>query len=125
MLSRLYHTKSLYANAHQYAVLNGDGLTLLDAKQRVQKHAMFLISHFPKEQDINWQNTSLTKWLRSQNEVCPFGLWKQNNGTAYIFHSSPRIWSKGQRMQQIGGVMQQLEEYLHLLQSQARSRART
>lgn len=61
----------MYADAWQYAIAIGDGLTLPDAKQRVQKHAVFLLSHFPKEKEITWRNTSLARWLAKNNEVCP------------------------------------------------------
>lgn len=53
----------------KYAVGIGDGVTLSEAKNRCQKHAPFLLAHFSKETEINWNATSFKKWMSSENKV--------------------------------------------------------
>lgn len=57
------------AKCDKYAVSIGDGITLSEAKERCQTHAPFLLAHFSKELDINWNATSFKKWMTSENEV--------------------------------------------------------
>ncbi|KAF3771270.1 hypothetical protein M406DRAFT_349625 [Cryphonectria parasitica EP155] len=52
----------------QYAVKVGDGVTLLEAKDRCRKHASFLLAHFSKALDFQWNGTSFAKWMSSMNK---------------------------------------------------------
>lgn len=58
----------------------GDGVTYLEAKQRCQKHAQFLLAHFNRDETIktqdgqgndlvcgNWKATSFYKWMHDTN----------------------------------------------------------
>lgn len=53
----------------KYAVLVGDGVTLSEAKERCQQHAQFLLAHFSKDPNLDWNATSFKKWLAGENEV--------------------------------------------------------
>lgn len=53
----------------KYAVALGDGVTLAEAKQRCQKHALFLLAHLPRESEFKWHLTSFHKWLNDDQPV--------------------------------------------------------
>lgn len=69
-------TNQAQANCEKYAVSIGDGVTLVEAKKRCQKHAPFLLAHFPRELEsdtpFNWSVTSFAKWMASENKVRAF-----------------------------------------------------
>lgn len=61
----------------KYASKLGDGVTLSEAKDRCQRHAPFLLAHFPKDifvtsssgdQLCRWSATLFYQWLTAQNE---------------------------------------------------------
>lgn len=63
--------------SNKYASKLGDGVTLSEAKDRCQKHAPFLLAHFPKDvfvtssegdQLCRWSATLFYQWLTAQNE---------------------------------------------------------
>jgi len=48
-----------------------NGITKADIEDLCDKWAQFLLSHFPKEHDIRWEDTNFYKWMRSRHWVCP------------------------------------------------------
>ncbi|KAK3359688.1 hypothetical protein B0T25DRAFT_588478 [Lasiosphaeria hispida] len=48
----------------QYAIGAGDGVFQHEAEARYRKWAPFLVTHFPKEKDVNWEGTSFANWIR-------------------------------------------------------------
>lgn len=67
----------LLLTSKKYASKLGDGVTLSEAKDRCQKHAPFLLAHFPKDvfvtssegdQLCRWSATLFYQWLTAQNE---------------------------------------------------------
>ncbi|KAK0636216.1 hypothetical protein B0T17DRAFT_482119 [Bombardia bombarda] len=51
----------------RYAVIAGDGVVLHEAVERCHKWAKFMISHFPKENSIEWDDTPFAKWIYEKN----------------------------------------------------------
>ncbi|KAK3326319.1 hypothetical protein B0H66DRAFT_617285 [Apodospora peruviana] len=53
----------------KYALTVGDGVFRDEVEARCKKWAQFLISHFPKEAELLWDNTDFAKWLRGLDAV--------------------------------------------------------
>ncbi|KAK0727266.1 hypothetical protein B0T26DRAFT_640010 [Lasiosphaeria miniovina] len=51
----------------KYAVAVGDGVTRDEVEARCHKWAQFLIAHFPKEVDVNWESTLFSKWIHQSH----------------------------------------------------------
>ncbi|KAL2136390.1 hypothetical protein VTI74DRAFT_4034 [Chaetomium olivicolor] len=50
-----------------YAVKAGDGIVRHEVEALCHKWAEFLIAHFGKEADLDWDNTLFAKWLRGEH----------------------------------------------------------
>jgi hypothetical protein len=53
----------------KYAVRAGDGILFHEVEALCDKWAEFLIAHFDKEFDLDWNVTNFAKWLRSSHPV--------------------------------------------------------
>jgi hypothetical protein len=53
----------------KYAVKAGDGILRHEAEALYHKWAPFLISHFDKAEDLDWDVTDFAKWLRGSHPV--------------------------------------------------------
>ncbi|KAK3378515.1 hypothetical protein B0H63DRAFT_525738 [Podospora didyma] len=51
----------------KYAVAVGDGVLRDEVEARCHKWAKFLIGHFPKEIDLNWEETLFFKWMHQSH----------------------------------------------------------
>lgn len=52
-----------------YAVRAGDGILRHEVEALCHKWANFLIPHFPKEAELDWNTTRFAKWLREEHPV--------------------------------------------------------
>ncbi|KAJ4302267.1 hypothetical protein N0V88_002404 [Collariella sp. IMI 366227] len=50
-----------------YAVRTGDGILRHEVESLCHKWANFLIPHFPKENELDWNTTRFAKWLRGEH----------------------------------------------------------
>jgi hypothetical protein len=47
----------------------GDGVTRDEAEARYIKWTQFLLSHFPKDNEVAWEGTPFAKWIKEQDAV--------------------------------------------------------